>query len=106
MTAREYLDLQEKRTLRSLQDNVTDIGHDLRTSVDLPALVQRHPTACVVGGIVGGWMLGKLLTSGGRRVASGVVGTMIRPLFKPTLAGLGTAIAGLIVGSPIGTSDP
>ncbi len=28
------------------------------------------------------------------------IGTMIRPLIRPTIAGLGTAIAGWIVGQP------
>ena len=91
--------------MRALRRNVVQVGRDVQAAVDLPEVVRRRPVLTLAGSVLAGVFLSRLVDTGSRRMTRRVVGTMIRPLLKPTLAGLGTSIAGLIGGRPIDTRD-
>ena len=105
MTCEEYLDRQEKQARRSIAGATRTTGDELKTVVDLPALIRRHPALSLGAGAAAGFVAGSMLHTNTRRVTRGAFRAVWFPLLRPTLTTFGSALAEILVGSPAHPSE-
>jgi hypothetical protein len=100
MTGQEFLDQEEALAKRSLASATQRMGDELQKVVDVPGLVRRRPYLSLGTGTAAGFVLGRIIRGSSRGMMRRGLRIILVPLVRPTLAGLGTAIAGMMLGEP------
>lgn len=100
MTHEEYLNRQEELTLRALSRAQGRIVRQVSKVVGLRDLVREQPVLTLGAGVAAGFLTGTMLRSKSQRLARSAFRSVLVPLVRPTIRGLGTAIASVLVGGP------
>jgi hypothetical protein len=105
LTCEEYLDRQEKRARQSIAMATKTTGDEVKTVIDVPAMVRRRPALSLGAGVAAGFVVGSMLHTNTRRVTRGAFRAVWAPLLRPTLTTFGSALAEILVGSPSHPSE-